>query len=287
MVDFSRVSTEHVLHAVAEYDRIGQDEFLTTHGFGRSRGYELLVNGQTYDSKAILGVAQRYATGTPVSRSQFSGGKFGAARVLEDLGFEVTRPSETAPEVIPATGSWRDVSSVGIDVARDEWNESGRTILLDIARRYHAVITYGEFAAEVERQTGIRTRQVLPQWSLPVLKRIAVECSESGEPNLSALVVDRNGRVGDGYAGAVEQATGIAPSDPEAHAASERLACYRYFEAIDLPADGGVPAPVPPGANRRTTARPKRTRAKPPPEPSLCPHCFIALPASGQCDHCR
>lgn len=93
MVDFSKVSSSNVEQAVAEYDRLGQDEFLSTYGFGRSRGYELVVDGRKYDSKAVLGVAHRYATGTLAASSDFSGGRYGAAKVLRSLGFEVTQPS--------------------------------------------------------------------------------------------------------------------------------------------------------------------------------------------------
>jgi len=51
------VQPRHVHQAVAEYDRLGQDEFLALHGFGRARAYLLIIDGKAYDSKAILGVA--------------------------------------------------------------------------------------------------------------------------------------------------------------------------------------------------------------------------------------
>jgi hypothetical protein len=47
----------HVQQAAAEYDRLGQDEFLACHGFGRATAYLLILAGKRYDSKAILGVA--------------------------------------------------------------------------------------------------------------------------------------------------------------------------------------------------------------------------------------
>ena len=75
--------------AAAEYDQLGQDEFLALHGFGRARAYLLIVDGKSYDSKAILGVAFGLATGRPMGSDEFSGGAYGAAAVLRALGFEV------------------------------------------------------------------------------------------------------------------------------------------------------------------------------------------------------
>lgn len=283
MVDFSHVSSPDIHAAVAEYDRLGQDEFLSAHGFGRSRGYELVVDGKTYDSQAILGVAHRHATGTLASSGEFSGGRYGAAKILKELGFEVTQPIASSPEVVPATGSWREVSDVGSNAARDAWGTAARPVLLDIARRYQSVITYSELADEVQRQTGIRTKQGLQHWIGPVLERVAVDCSTRAEPNLSSLVVDSTGSVGAGYAAAVHTTTGAKPADSDDHAAAERLSCHRYFEAPDLPADGGASALTPRAAQRRDRARLKAT----PPLPlTLCSSCFIALPSSGQCDNC-
>ena len=49
-----------VLAAIAEYDRLGQDEFLDKYGFDRARSYLLIHNGKAYDSKAIVGVAHGF-----------------------------------------------------------------------------------------------------------------------------------------------------------------------------------------------------------------------------------
>jgi hypothetical protein len=83
------VAEHHVRQAVAEYDRLGQDEFLAHYGFGRATAYLLIVDGKAYDSKAILGVAYRLATGKPMGPHDFSGGVQGAAGVLRRLGFDV------------------------------------------------------------------------------------------------------------------------------------------------------------------------------------------------------
>ena len=62
---------------------------LARYGFGRARAYRLIIDGKAYDSKAILGVAYRHATGQPLGPEDFSGGAAAAARVLRSLGFEV------------------------------------------------------------------------------------------------------------------------------------------------------------------------------------------------------
>jgi hypothetical protein len=94
------VQQRYVLQAAAEFDRLGQDEFLERHGFGRARAYLLIIDGKAYDSKAILGVAYQLATGRPLGPSDFSGGVFGAAGVLRSLGFEVRNIRDAGPSAL-------------------------------------------------------------------------------------------------------------------------------------------------------------------------------------------
>jgi hypothetical protein len=77
------VQPYHVRQAAAEYDQLGQDEFLARHGFGRAQ--------------AILGVAYGYATGRPLGPHDFSGGVHGAAGVLSALGFEIVNTHDRNP----------------------------------------------------------------------------------------------------------------------------------------------------------------------------------------------
>ncbi len=137
---------------------------------------------------------------------------------------------------------------------------------------------------------------------------MAAECQSRGEPLLSSLCVNLQGSVGAAYAEAVEHARGEAPADPDEQAASERLECYRHWEATGLPADGGTPlrtshVPVAPrktaatraprastASSSRTTTPRKAAAAKAaapePAPPRLCPRCFTVVPASGICDYC-
>lgn len=78
-----------VLKAIDECDALGREAFREKYGFGASQKYELIYDGETYDSKAIFGVAWGYQFGTPLSSEESQGGLRGAAMRLIELGFEV------------------------------------------------------------------------------------------------------------------------------------------------------------------------------------------------------
>jgi uncharacterized HhH-GPD family protein len=86
---WSQVGRADVVRAIEEYDRLGQEAFLAEYGFGRATAYLLIYGGRSYDSKAILGVAYKFATGVRIGPHEFSGGVYGAAGVLRRLGFDV------------------------------------------------------------------------------------------------------------------------------------------------------------------------------------------------------
>ena len=77
-------SREAVLKAIAEFDRLGRDEFLSRHNFGRARAYFLRYDGRLYDSKAIAGVAHGYQWRDrgPLQAHEFSGGEETVRRQL-------------------------------------------------------------------------------------------------------------------------------------------------------------------------------------------------------------
>jgi hypothetical protein len=283
MPNFDAVEREHVLRALEEYDKLGADEFLTLYGFGKAREYLLWHDGKSYDSKAILGVSCKYAAGTAATSSEFSGGKDGAAKILRELGFSVTFVDDQEFVESPATGSWREASEVGSEAARSAWAEAARAVLFEAAGQYHSVVTYKELANQVMYRTGIRTRQLMHYWIGDVLGRVSAESSRRGEPLLSSLCVNAEGSVGDGYAIAVQAATGEAPGDLDDHAAHERLACYRHFNAAGLPPGGGVAALTP----KLQASRDRVRRAKMITKPARqCPTCHMTLPATGVCDFC-
>lgn len=88
------LTAEAINQAVAECDRLGRDAFLAAYGFKSARAYELLVNGQVYDSKAIVAVAHKWvpAVGRALLFNELSGGVHGAVAPLVALGFEVRSP---------------------------------------------------------------------------------------------------------------------------------------------------------------------------------------------------
>ncbi|UOT04494.1 hypothetical protein MPY17_01615 [Rhodococcus opacus] len=88
-VNLASITRPAVLQAIAEYDELGQAEFLRRRGFGESRNFRLVYGGRFYDSKAIAGVAHGYATGRFVDNSEFSGGLATVAESLNSLGYVV------------------------------------------------------------------------------------------------------------------------------------------------------------------------------------------------------
>ena len=87
MVTWDHVSRAHVLRAIQEYDRLGPERFFSEHGFAPTTTYELAWEGRRYPPKAILGTAYEFATGQRLGSGDFEGGKTGAVKVLEKLGF--------------------------------------------------------------------------------------------------------------------------------------------------------------------------------------------------------
>ena len=278
------VTPEHVRAAVAEYDRLGQAEFLAAYGFGRATDYLLVVDGRTYDSKAILGVAFKYATGRPLTHDQLHGGKNAAARVLRGLGFRVDGPDdEDHAQPAAPRGTYRAADGVQVPFPQAQalWVAAAREHLVATAKVYHAVTTYKELAEQVQAGTGVRTRMLMMNWIGGVLGLVAEDCARRGEPLLSALCVNQEGSVGPGYGPSVASLRGETPDDGDSHAAHERLACYRHFGAR-IPVDGGRPALTPTMQRRRdreTAQRPERRGA-------ICPSCFVELPVSGTCMNC-
>nr|WP_225311123.1 hypothetical protein [Microbispora cellulosiformans] len=181
-------------------------------------------------------------------------------------------------------GYWRvsDGGSVTAAEARELWAAAAYPVLVEVARTYHALITYKELAEKIQESTGIRTTTLLHNWIGTVLSKVVREAQRRGDPPLTALVVHTDdGMVGEGYKEVLEIA-GEPPVDDvierEKHAARSRLACYQRFCAT-LPPDGGVPALAP-----RLQAAVDRRRPERPPR--ICLRCSMQLPSTGVCDSC-
>jgi hypothetical protein len=96
MVDWDPVTRDDVLRAVQEYDRLGPEAFFSAHGFAPTTTYDLVWEERLYPPKAILGTAYEFATGNRLASGDFEGGKSGAVKVLERLGFTVNPRQHTS-----------------------------------------------------------------------------------------------------------------------------------------------------------------------------------------------
>jgi hypothetical protein len=88
-VTWTHVTRTDVQRAIKEYDRLGPEAFFAAHGFAPTTTYDLVWDGRRYPPKAILGTAYEFATGQRLASGDFEGGKSGAVKVLEKLGFTV------------------------------------------------------------------------------------------------------------------------------------------------------------------------------------------------------
>ena len=96
MVVWDPVTSDDVVRAIQEYDRLGPEGFFAAHGFAPTTTYDLVWEERRYPPKAILGTAYEFATGQRLASGDFEGGKSGAVRVLSGLGFsvEARRPAK-------------------------------------------------------------------------------------------------------------------------------------------------------------------------------------------------
>ena len=88
-IAWDNVTHADVLRAIEEYDQLGPERFFSAHGFAPTTTYDLVWEERRYPPKAILGTAYEFATGERLASGDFEGGKTGAVRVLEKLGFTV------------------------------------------------------------------------------------------------------------------------------------------------------------------------------------------------------
>jgi hypothetical protein len=95
-VAWDRVGHDDVTRALHEFDRLGAERFFGDHGFGPTTTYDLVADGRRYPPKAILGRANELATGERLASTDFEGGKSGAVRVLERLGFTIEPKRRTS-----------------------------------------------------------------------------------------------------------------------------------------------------------------------------------------------
>ena len=109
------VTAADVRRAVAELDELGCVRFLRRYGYRQASRFHLRINGRSYPSKAILGVA------AGLEPSQFFGGAAGAAASLTRLGFQV-RNSKTGALMSRELDSLRRAcEKEGLAVSEKPW----------------------------------------------------------------------------------------------------------------------------------------------------------------------
>ena len=193
---------------------------------------------------------------------------------------------------VERTTHWRPTDSevepdpVPPGEAEDAWAEAARLILVTVAGTYHRLIDRTDLAAQVQQDSGIHSSKNPHYWLSRVLAQVAAVNVLEHEPPLTALVVHRQtGAVGEDY----DEVLRLTGADPitdelarEKHAAAARMDCYRWAGAV-MPASGGHPA-LSPRLDQRIVRDRKRARTEA--QPTVCPHCFMAIPPTGVCDNC-
>ena len=94
-IAWDKLTHADVLRAIQEYDQLGPERFFSVHGFAPTTTYDLVWEEHRYPPKAILGTAYELAAGKRLASGDFEGGKTGAVKVLEKLGFTI-KPRQPA-----------------------------------------------------------------------------------------------------------------------------------------------------------------------------------------------
>lgn len=96
IVPFRKVTDrEAVLKAIAEFDELGREEFLTKYEFNEARIYFLIHENKQYDCKPILCAAYYHQHGRSLENRHTGGVKDTVKPLLEKLGFEVVTTKPT------------------------------------------------------------------------------------------------------------------------------------------------------------------------------------------------
>lgn len=184
-------------------------------------------------------------------------------------------------------GYWREPEGIAVPAHEAEqlWATHALDVLRDVAARFGELVDYAELSAQVQERSQVHTRVPAMTWIGGVLRRVMQATRAAGEPPLSVLAIPKRG------------------DSAEAAWSTARMQCYRRY-CTDIPEDlpvlratgagstSGSPSPTGPAGRTRSGSGTTRARAATRPAsrqdapPALCPHCFLALPATGVCDNC-
>lgn len=109
---------ESVLKAIREFDALGRKAFLDKYQFGEAKDWFLVLDGQRYDTKPILGAAHGFEKGVPLRFNEFTGGP-PTIKKLEELGFVVEKASDA--QIEPKRRYWAGGHLFGDESQLDEF----------------------------------------------------------------------------------------------------------------------------------------------------------------------
>ena len=194
-------------------------------------------------------------------------------------------------------------------IALEDWARAAHDVLEETASTYHGVVREADLAERC-RPTGIRTTRPPRRWLPKLLQPLAHLHHRDGYPPLTALVVDGHGWVGERYDDVLRAIEELPITDAARPRAARRPRPAGVLPVGRLGARGrrrarrgaapstrsrapaldhgrrhpGAQAPRVPRASPRSP-RPKRVAASDRPV-TVCPTCFMAIPATGLCDNC-
>ena len=138
------ITREDVEEAVKDYSE-GIE-----HGFGPSTKYDVVIDGERYPPKAIIGLAARRISGRILSNQEFSGGKRDKCfEVLEGLGYEIVTKEDDLAEPVGKNGD-----DGALSVLRDLVPDEG--LLEKVARVFAESI---EAAHEINEAVWVLTHE--------------------------------------------------------------------------------------------------------------------------------
>lgn len=125
-------SRDAVLQAMAEHDRLGDEEFLQKYGFGRPSKYWVEHDDRLYPAKAIVGAAHQHEHGEQAHNHEFTGGERQTNGPLQRLGFIVRN---------------------GRGASSPDWSAQENTLLIDA---YLTMLSH-QLAGRPTSSRGLRT----------------------------------------------------------------------------------------------------------------------------------
>ena len=122
------ITREHIIRAIKEIDETGYPEK------NESRKYDLIYNDKPYPPKIVLSLASKYATGSVLDVSEFSGGEQFANKFLKERDFKITLKEDPDVDFEYSSHSWTIISDTVAEKRMDKssFKHHGTGIPVDI-----------------------------------------------------------------------------------------------------------------------------------------------------------